>query len=727
MTALRNDTVRIGDITVNYWVLQAPQETAAITVTEQTITLENGLIRRVINPSCGTSFLGNPVTGENLLTETTGDTVFTLDGQVYALERDFAFQGAEETPVCERVAYKASDFTSEETVYPPKGKAILLRYTGDDIVVQLRYEVYDGIPVIAKFAEVINESPYSVKINAFTLDAFSIEPEKQTLLYGETSYNGGCGLGNNIGLSVPRDEKGISFTFDIGPDALVAPGETFESMWGYQLLHTALPYEQRCIEVKQMYRVICPWVLDSPLIFHVLTDHSKKIRETIDAVKAVGFDMVIQSFGSDVNAESRDEKYIAQHRALADYAREKGIRLGAYTLAIVKDYRPIKGDECNVYADPKGRIIRCLATQWSEQYWESIFHFYQETGYSAIEIDGPYHFNQCEGGNTHLHEGFTDSRYLQWKKSTVEVMRRFQAMGVYINAPDWLYLSGVNKCGIGYEEVAFSQPRQEQLASVRIYNYKGSFNKIPSMGWSFLPIDVYHGGGKKASFAPLKQNLKDYEWALFQHMVSGVLPCFRGKKLYDCDETQAVVQKWVDFYKKYRRVLNGITVHFLPAVMDKNNPQRCTELDAILNCLPQGEVRGILAVFNQTDREISKQIKVPLFYTGLCETETIPAPGAGTGITEVKNPNYGDYPPPYPVSEGEKGLAVGFISGYSTSQQITELTREKAAAQKTKTSVLLRREGTQDIMVETDTNADALVDITLEPMSYTWFEIRAEK
>ena len=244
--------------------------------------------------------------------------------------------------------------------------------------------------------------------------------------------------------------------------------------------------------------------------------------------------MIIQSFGSGINVESEDEDYIARVKSDYDYVHDKGLTIGGYTLAMIRDYQPINAD----YATngDYNNISRCLCSKWSEGYWNRILSFMEKTGTDFIEIDGPYHFYTCtgnrEGQTEHLHKGFADSRYSQWLKSTVEIYIRMRELGIYINAPDWLYLSGTNKCAVGYEEIAFSQPRLTQNLMNRIYNYKGTYHKIPSMGWSFLPVEEYHGGGSIAKFEPLTENLAEYDWALAQAAASGVWPCVRGKRLY---------------------------------------------------------------------------------------------------------------------------------------------------------------------------------------------------
>ena len=83
----------------------------------------------------------------------------------------------------------------------------------------------------------------------------------------------------------------------------------------------------------------------------------------------------------------------------------------------------------------------------------------------------------CSGGKTHRHDDFTDSQYKQWKASVNDWYQKLKSRGIYINAPDWHFLNGINRCGVGYEEIAFSEKRAEQLITSRIYYYKGTFDK----------------------------------------------------------------------------------------------------------------------------------------------------------------------------------------------------------------------------------------------------------
>lgn len=66
-----------------------------------------------------------------------------------------------------------------------------------------------------------------------------------------------------------------------------------------------------------------------------------------------------------------------------------------------------------------------------------------------------------------------------------------KARGMYIHAPDPFYMRGINKDGMGYVETNWNLPLWEQINLARQNIYDGTWNKIPSQGWMFVPIDQY--------------------------------------------------------------------------------------------------------------------------------------------------------------------------------------------------------------------------------------------
>jgi hypothetical protein len=135
------------------------------------------------------------------------------------------------------------------------------------------------------------------------------------------------------------------------------------------------------------------------------------------------------------------------------------------------------------------------------------------------------------------------------------------------------------------------------------------------MGWGFVPLTQYQGGGKEAQLEPLAEHLKDYEQLMVQYYGAGVQACYRGPRLYDTDETKAVVSKVVQWYKKYRSILNADIVHLRRA--------DGRDWDGWMHVDPTLKEKGFILLFNPTDKPIKRQITLPLYYTGLTQIAKI--------------------------------------------------------------------------------------------------------
>ena len=46
-----------------------------------------------------------------------------------------------------------------------------------------------------------------------------------------------------------------------------------------------------------------------------------------------------------------------------------------------------------------------------------------------------------------------------------------------------------------------------------------------------------------------------------QYLTAGVAACYRGYRLYEGEETRRRVRAWVNFYKRYRDILNSDLVN----------------------------------------------------------------------------------------------------------------------------------------------------------------------
>lgn len=200
-------------------------------------------------------------------------------------------------------------------------------------------------------------------------------------------------------------------------------------------------------------------------------------------------------------------------------------------------------------------------------------------------------------------------------------------------------------------------------------------------------------------------NAKDYEWAIAQAFISGVQPCFRGKRVYANEAQKQIVTYWVDIYKRYIELFTGNTVHVKAPEMDPNNAKRTTGMDVIMqaNSKSQTTEKGFVAVFNLTDEARTEHIRVPMYYTGLTSLTEAPMPVPGSSPADNPLPSYAT--PPYLPVENDVPTAYDSVTGYNGQADI---------------HLEGKVEG-QNIKI--DSNGNAYVDITLEPMSYTWFTI----
>jgi hypothetical protein len=130
-----------------------------------------------------------------------------------------------------------------------------------------------------------------------------------------------------------------------------------------------------------------------------------------------------------------------------------------------------------------------------------------------------------------------------------------------------------------------------------------------------VPLTEYQGGGAAATIEPLREHLAHYGRMLAGNLAFGVQACYRGPRLFDTEETRAVVKEWVDFYKLHRLILDSDLIHLRRA--------DGRDLDYMLHVNPQLDEKGLLVVFNPLKHSVKKTLRIPLYYTGLTHTARI--------------------------------------------------------------------------------------------------------
>jgi len=512
-----------------------------------------------------------------------------------------------------------------------------------DVRVSVHYELYDGVPVLSKWLTVDNggDRPITVDrctsgIRAVVEHASWVEAREgvtQPLprsLHVETNFAFSGMVSENANRHVVHWRFDPLYTTQVnylrqnpclleveptyGPAQTLAPGERFESMRTFELVHDSTDRERRGLARRRMYRTIAPWVTENPLMMHMRDASPERVREAIAQCVQVGFEMLILSFGSGFDIEDESPENLARWREIADYAHSQGIEIGGYSLL---SSRHVGGG--NDVISPEGQrptfgSAPALTSEWGQDYFRKLYRFHAETGFDLLEHDGSYPGDVDITARPPLQKGLDDSRWVQWR-IIADFYQWCRGRGIYLNVPDYYYLSGSNKCGMGYREVNWSLPRDQQVIHTRQNIWDGTWHKTPSMGWMFVPLTQYPGGGAAATIEPLDEHRDHYERMLASNLALGVQACYRGPRLYDTDATMALVKGWVDWFKAHRAILESDLVHGRRA--------DGRDLDWMLHVNPRLEEQGMLVVFNPLEREVTRTLEVDLYYTGLTDVATL--------------------------------------------------------------------------------------------------------
>ena len=554
---------------------------------------------------------------------------------------------------------------SETAPWPAAGESVVFTYTPhagmparfQGLTVKIRYEIYDGIAVMMKKVFVENSAATAVQLTGLTLDSLRIETDQADRLLIDTDYHGGRGVHrrNDYNRTWTRTDHADYADFRIhyknGPafhvgNRAVRSGQrwetTFESFRSFLLLHSTDHYEAQRMEFKKMYRTIAPQLREDLLFFSIRSDTTSKVRREAQNAAAVGFEAIVQSFWSGFDIHITLPSYREARRVLYDEIREAGLRPGGYQLFLTGQlYHPVRST-CRPGA--WGNTLG-LASQGFQTFFGRTKEMVEAIDMQVLEIDGAYPLSGCVASDHAYMVGEPDSRHKQWVINN-EQYRYFRSRDIFLNVSDWHFLNGINKTGIGYEEKAWSQPRQEQLLLDRMFIYNGTYEKSPPWTWSFLPIMEYKPGphGSAAAYFPMAENTFDYNWALAQNFLSGVQHTFYGRGLYDTDAVKAIVKYWVDVYKTYRPTLKSDIVHIKPPKRNPDAWARGTGMDAFVHVAPGETERALLVVFNQTDQVRTESLPVPLYYTGLTNLSEPPMSAPGSYLSTPDDiPKFGDW------------------------------------------------------------------------------------
>jgi hypothetical protein len=651
------------------WLVKPINTKANVYQTEKEgdVVLYNGLVRRSfkVSPNFACYDFQNMSSSQQLLRAIRPEAKLIIDGKAYnvggvigqqekaylqqewmkgfkAGADDFIFTGYTVTDIKPYINWKRTTWASVNKQATGKSLAVSFRSAVPslkDLGVVVHYELYDGIPLLVKWVEVINKSNNNIVVNRIVNESLGLVEEesavvgspeqmkKQHGIYVETNYAFNNAMRYDISDQTTHWLTDSSYTsqvnynyqtpcvLEVYPEkvkaVVLAPGETIKSPRTHELLMDSYDRERRGMMIQRMYATVAPWTTQNPIFMHLVSSNDQQVLTAVDQCAATGYEALILSFGSHCNMEDTSAANIARWKKLTDYAHSKGILVGSYSL-----FSSRRINDASDVIDPKtgkpgGAFFGnapCMGSQWGLTYIDKLKYFITKTGFDLFENDGPYPGDVCASTVHPGHKGLDDSQWRQMELQK-ELYRWCNEHGIYVNAPDWYFLDGTHKIGIGYREVNFSLSRDQQKILNRQNIHDGTFEKLPSMSWGFVPLTRYQGGGPEAVLEPLKDHLKDYEMLMVQYYGAGVQACYRGPRLYDTTTTQALVTNTVSWYKKYRDILNAPIVHLRRA--------DGRDWDGFMHVSPTLKDRAFVLLFNPTDQVINRQVSIPLYYTGL--------------------------------------------------------------------------------------------------------------
>lgn len=538
----------------------------------------------------------------------------------------------------------------------PTGKVLSLTFRHpspelSSLKVVVHYALYDGLPLLCKWLSIDNESAkQSYKLDRVVNEIIAMPEEESAVvgkpeqmkkpqgIYIETNYAFNNAMRYTISDQTTHWKTDSSYTSqvnynyetpcilevypDYAPGIALQPEEHFESIRTYELLLDSYDRERRGLMVRKMYRSIAPWTTQNPIFMHLVSKNDEQVRSAVDQCAATGYEGLILSFGSHCNMEDSSATNIERWKTLTDYAHSKNILIGSYSLFSSRRISDEHDVISPVTGKPGGAFFGnapCFGSTWGLAYLAKLKYFMAKTGFDIFENDGPYPGDRCASTVHPGHEGLEDS---QWRQMALQksLYHWCNENGIYVNAPDWYFLDGTHKIALGYREVNFSLPRAQQKILNRQNIFDGTWEKTPSMGWGFVPLTVYQGGGAEAVLEPLSEHLNDYEQLMVQYYGAGVQACYRGPRLYDTESTKQTVIRVIEWYKRYRQILNADIIHL-------RRPDG-RDWDGILHVDPMLAEKGLLMLYNPLKVPIRRSIQVPLYYTGLEKTALFKEKGA---------------------------------------------------------------------------------------------------
>ena len=222
---------------------------------------------------------------------------------------------------------------------------------------QVHYELYQGIPLVSKWITVKNNNnDTKVTLSSVTVETLSVNREFAPIgnSYGGPAFDSSSPQGNlHVEANIPHGvditwntdvldtlatdagatKPQLNVSYASGPGVHLHGDVTFESFRVMMMLLGAHDDVQRkSLSRLQIVRRLAPWTSENPIFFHSMETSSDAMRQVVDQMDEVGFEMMIYSFGSGYTFETHNTTYLNRFKSDIAYANSKNIEVGGYDL-----------------------------------------------------------------------------------------------------------------------------------------------------------------------------------------------------------------------------------------------------------------------------------------------------------------------------------------------------------------------------------------------------------
>ena len=385
--------------------------------------MDNGLIMRefITNPAFGTTEYVSLCAKKSLLRSLNPEGYIVLDNSTYPIGGltqtghhsfinrssisvlDSAFEMVNYTIGSPTALYPWTPgyrHSPTNVSWPPKGKTLTVLFkppakvaspSHAGILVYVNYELYQGVPILAKWMTVKNTMDTPVQVSAITIEALGTnkpyapqglspqakpwehDPTATTVswLYVEANIPHGASITWGSDPSLPdspgADEPVLICTYAAGPGVVLSTKSNdnshleFGTHWEHlnshhqsvmkherhtnkllaspvvnefdtyhvlELITDTFDLERIALSRHRMTRLLAPQTQENPIFFHGTNSTPEGFRSAIDQMAEVGFEMYIYSFGSGFRLEDLSDTNIEAISANIKYAQSKGIEVG---------------------------------------------------------------------------------------------------------------------------------------------------------------------------------------------------------------------------------------------------------------------------------------------------------------------------------------------------------------------------------------------------------------